>query len=56
MSLLLWVKLLFLPKNADISQINRAFVLKGIFSETTHVLMYQIRVKQTLSPLKSKPK
>ena len=40
--MLLWVKVLFLPKNdnflqknADISKIKMALVLKGIFSETT---------------------
>ena len=51
LTLLLWVKVLFLPKNAeflqknaDISKVKRALVLKGIFSETTYVcvLMYQI--------------
>ena len=50
-TLLLWVKILFLPKsadflqkNADISKIKRSLVLKGIFSETTYVfvLTYQI--------------
>ena len=49
--LLLWVKVLFLPKNADIfennaniSKINEVLVLKGIFSETTNpcVFTYQI--------------
>ena len=48
--LLLWVKVLFLPKNsdflqknADISKIKGVWVLKGIFSETTYVcvLTYQ---------------
>ena len=48
----LWVKLLFLlknanflQKNADISKIKTALVLKVIFSETAHVciLTYQIR-------------
>ena len=51
LTLLLWVKVLFFPKNAeflqknaDISKVKRALVLKGIFSETTYVcvLMYQI--------------
>ena len=44
LTLLLWVKVLFLPKNgdffhknADINKIKRALVLKGIFSETTYV-------------------
>ena len=42
-TLLLWVKVLFWPKNADflqkyanISKIKGALVLKGIFSETTY--------------------
>ena len=35
--LLLWVKVLFLPKNADISKIKRVLVLKGVFSETSCV-------------------
>ena len=41
---MLWVKVLFLPKNtdflqknADTSKIKSAFVLKVIFSETTYV-------------------
>ena len=47
----LWVKVLFLPKNADflqknadISKIRTALVLKGIFSKTEYVcvVMYQI--------------
>ena len=49
LTLLLWVKVLFsqenadfLQKNADISKINRALVLKGIFSETTYVGVVQI--------------
>ena len=45
LTLLLWVKVLFLPKNADyckkrnanISKIKRALVLKGKFSKTTYV-------------------
>ena len=44
LTLLLWVKVLFsqenadfLEKNADISKINRALGIKGIFSETTYV-------------------
>ena len=44
LTLLLWVKVLFLLKNADflqnnvaISKIKRALILKGIFSETTYV-------------------
>ena len=49
--LLLWVKVLFLPKIAEflqkiagISKIKGVLVLKGIFSETTYVcvLKYQI--------------
>ena len=49
--LLLWVKVLFWPKktdlmqkNADIRKIKKAFVLKGVFSETTYgsVLTCQI--------------
>ena len=35
--LLLWVKVLFLPKNADISKRKEAQVLKGIFFETTYL-------------------
>ena len=53
LTLLLWVKVLFLQKkkmllfckkNADISKIKRTLVLKGKFSETTYVciLTYQI--------------
>ena len=51
-TLLLWVNVLFMPKNADflqekhndISKINKALVPKGVFSETTYIclLMYQI--------------
>ena len=44
LTLLLWVKVIFFPKNAvfftknaDLSKIKRALVLKGIFSETTYV-------------------
>ena len=44
LALLLLVKVLFLPKNAaflqrnaDISKIKRALVLKGIFSKTTYM-------------------
>ena len=42
--LLLEVKVLFLPKNAEIIKIKRILVLRGIFSETTYlcVLIYQI--------------
>ena len=42
--LLLSVKVLILPKNADISKIERVLELKGTFSETTHVyvLTYQL--------------
>ena len=37
-------KQIFYKKNVDISKVNRALVLKGIFSETTYVcvLTYQI--------------
>ena len=52
LTLLIWAKVLFLPKNAyflqnkktEISKINRALIQKGIFSETTYVcvLMFQI--------------
>ena len=51
LTLLLWVKVLFLPKNADflqknadISEIKEALVLEGIFFETSYVcvLTYQI--------------
>ena len=51
LTLLLWVKVLyllknidFLQKNADISKNKKALVLKGIFSWTTYVcvLTYQI--------------
>ena len=42
--MLLWVKVLLLPKNTnflqkytDISKIKRTLVLKGIFSETAYV-------------------
>ena len=43
-TLLLWVKVLVLPKNTDISKIKEALVLKSIFSETTNVcvLTYQV--------------
>ena len=49
-TLLLWVKVLFLPKNADISKIESAFVLKGILSETTYlcVLTYQFKVSSVI--------
>ena len=40
LTLLLWVKVLFLQKMADISKIKRALVQKSIFSETTHVCTY----------------
>ena len=46
LTLLLWVKILFFPKNtdfleknADISRIKKALALKGIFSETTYVFV-----------------
>ena len=49
LTLLLWVKILFLPKNAnflqknaDISKIKRALVQKGIFSKPTYVCTCQI--------------
>ena len=51
LTLLLLVKVLFLPKNAaflqrnaGISKIKRALVLKGIFPETTYVrvMAYQV--------------
>ena len=52
-TLLLWVKVLFgtknaifLLKNADISKINAAQALKGIFSETTYEC---VRTSQILS-------
>ena len=34
----------FLQKNAEVSKVKRALILKGMFSETAHVcvLMYQI--------------
>ena len=37
LAILLWVKVLLLPKNADISKTKKALVLKGIFSQTTYV-------------------
>ena len=51
LTLLLWVKVLFVPKNADIfsknadiRKIKRVLLLEGIFSETSYVcvLMYQV--------------
>ena len=44
LTLLLWLKVLFLQKNADISKIKKALIPKGRFSETKYVcvLMYQI--------------
>ena len=51
LTILLLVKVLLLPnnadflkKNADISEVKRALVLKGIFSEIAYVciFMYQI--------------
>ena len=51
-TLLLWVKVLFLPKkgdflqkNADISKIRKVLVLKGIFPETTYVCTYVPNLK-----------
>ena len=51
-TLLLWVKVLFWPKNADflqqnadIKKIKRALVLKGIFSETACVCTYVTHLK-----------
>ena len=50
-TLLLWIKVLLLPRNADVLQrdadinkIQRVLVLKGIFSETSYVCVptYQI--------------
>ena len=42
--LLLWVKVLFLQKDAEISKIGRVLVLNVIFSETKYMclLTYQI--------------
>ena len=37
LSLLIWIKVLFLPKNTDIRKIKRALILKGITSETKYV-------------------
>ena len=51
LTLLLWVKILFLPKtviflqkNADIRKIKRALVLKGIFSKTTYVCVLTCQI------------
>ena len=43
-TLLLWVIVPFLPKNADISKIKRALILKGIFSETTNVCVLTFQI------------
>ena len=37
LAILLWVKVLLLPKNADISKTKKALVIKCIFSQTTYV-------------------
>ena len=42
----------FLPKNADISKIKRALVLKGIFSETTCVCTYVPNLKFNFQDIK----
>ena len=43
LTLLFWMKEIFLPKNADISKTKKALVPKGVFPETTYVcvLTYQ---------------
>ena len=54
LALLLLVKVLFLPKNAaflqrnaDISKIKRALVLKVTFSETTYVCVLTYKVSSS---------
>ena len=54
LALLLLVKVLFLPKNAaflqrnaDISKIKRALVLKVTFSETTYVSVLTYKVSRS---------
>ena len=51
LTLLIWVKVLFCPKNADllqksagISKIKKALVLKGIHSETTYVCVLTCQI------------
>ena len=51
LTLVLWVKVVFWPKNADflqentdINKINRALALKGVFSETKYVCVLTCQI------------
>ena len=53
LTLLLWLKVLFWPKNAEflqknavISKIKRASVLKGLFSETKYGFVYTLQISR----------
>ena len=44
LTLLLWVKVLFWPENADIIKIEMALVLRGTFSETVYMFVLTCQI------------